>query len=866
MAEVVARWKQFIEKQPPDGPLSSVILASWDRSEAAGVERDPPEATFHQVSEDDIRERLRLNADWLAVARPHVEWLTTMYRHVPHVIYLTDRHGIVLHSVGDQEFIQGFGLSPGCDWSEARMGTNGAGTALASGKPVAIVGSEHWVSAFEDCTCTGAPICGLNHEIVGAIDISTRVMDGCPERLPVVAYAAYVIGREVTLAQGSSHEAESALEASTALPRAEDGWVQLVIGAALDTAERKRVEESLRFQLDLTRRITDNATTAIFMMDDKSRCTFMNPAAEQMTGFTFEEVKGGILHDFIHHHHSDGRPYPMSECPIDRALPEHFEVRDYEDIFVRKSGEFFPVLCNARVIYKEGRANGTVIEVRDITKEKSAQAALRRAEERFRASQDASLFGFTILNAVRGDGGDIVDFEWEYVNPAAVAILKRPAADLVGRRLLAVLPNNSQNSDLFRAYVLVVETGQPHDFELRYEGEGIDGWFRNMAVKLDDGVAISFSDMTARRRAEEEVRQRERLLQSVLDNAPAVIFIKDIEGRLLLVNRQFCELADRPADEIVGRLDREVFSGPSLDDIHANDLRVFAEGHTLEFEEVLDLVDGPHTFLSVKVPVEGVGFPGTVLVGMTIDITRRKRAEESLRGADRRKDEFLATLAHELRNPLAPIRNAVQVLKMKGPSEPDLMWSRDVIDRQVGQMARLLDDLLDVSRITRNKLELRKGRVTLAEVIENAVETSRPLIDAGSHQLAIALPSEPVYLDADPMRLAQVFANLLNNAAKYTDPGGHIRLTAEQIGHEVMISVEDNGIGIDRDILPRLFKMFSQATPALERAQGGLGIGLSLVKGLVEMHGGAVTAHSDGPGTGSKFIVRLPVLSAEPPQ
>jgi signal transduction histidine kinase/CheY-like chemotaxis protein len=253
-------------------------------------------------------------------------------------------------------------------------------------------------------------------------------------------------------------------------------------------------------------------------------------------------------------------------------------------------------------------------------------------------------------------------------------------------------------------------------------------------------------------------------------------------------------------------------------------------------------------------------------VGFVQDMSRVKQVEEELRDADRRKNEFLATLAHELRNPLAPIRNAVQVLKAKGPAEPDLIWGRDVIDRQVGHMARLLDDLLDVSRITRNRLELRRGRVSLAVIINNALEMSRPLIDGGGHELSVSVPSEPVYLDADPVRLAQVFGNLLNNAAKFTERGGQLRFVVEVVGTEIVVSVQDNGIGIAGDVLPRLFEMFAQATPALERAQGGLGIGLSLVKGLVEMHGGRVTAHSDGPGTGSVFVVCLPVLSAEPLQ
>jgi signal transduction histidine kinase/ActR/RegA family two-component response regulator len=266
--------------------------------------------------------------------------------------------------------------------------------------------------------------------------------------------------------------------------------------------------------------------------------------------------------------------------------------------------------------------------------------------------------------------------------------------------------------------------------------------------------------------------------------------------------------------------------------------------------------DGEYRWMrSVAVP--RLDADGTRLgyTGCTFDV-------HDARLADRRKDDFLATLAHELRNPLAPVRNAVEILRVKRPADADIARSSDVIARQVTQMARLLDDLLDVSRITRDKLELRKQPVTLDAVVESAVETSRPLLDAAGHRLEIALP-KPIYVDGDPTRLAQIFANLLNNAAKYTPRGGSIRLTAERRGNWVVVSVKDNGIGFAPEMRPRLFEMFSQAAPALDRSQGGLGIGLSLVKALTEMHGGSVEAHSDGPGQGSEFLVRLPVMAPD---
>jgi len=242
-----------------------------------------------------------------------------------------------------------------------------------------------------------------------------------------------------------------------------------------------------------------------------------------------------------------------------------------------------------------------------------------------------------------------------------------------------------------------------------------------------------------------------------------------------------------------------------------------------------------------------------------------KQLVNSLRDADRRKNEFIATLAHELRNPLAPIRNAVALLKLKTKHDASLAKASDVIERQVVLMARLLDDLLDVGRITSDKLELRRERVDLATVIRDAVEMCRPLIQQHDHDVTVVTPPDPIYLDADPARLGQVFGNLLNNACKYTERGGHISITAERLAGDVMVTVTDNGIGLPQDQQSSIFEMFSQVDRAANRPHGGLGIGLHLVKRLVEMHGGRVDVQSEGPGLGSRFTVRLPVMSQLPP-
>ncbi|HET7204559.1 MAG TPA: ATP-binding protein [Steroidobacteraceae bacterium] len=248
-------------------------------------------------------------------------------------------------------------------------------------------------------------------------------------------------------------------------------------------------------------------------------------------------------------------------------------------------------------------------------------------------------------------------------------------------------------------------------------------------------------------------------------------------------------------------------------------------------------------------------------VGVFVDVTESHYAIEALREADRRKDEFLATLAHELRNPLAPVRNALGVLKLKGPATTEVQWARDVIDRQMQQMTRLIDDLLDTSRIGTGKIALQRERIEFAEALNGAIESSRPLIAQFGHELHVDLPPGPLWVHGDLVRLSQVFCNLLNNAARYTPHGGRIEVVAHRSESAIAVTVRDNGIGIPREMLPKVFDMFTQVDRSLERSRGGLGIGLTLVRQLVELHGGCVEAHSAGPGLGSEFVVRLPLLA-----
>jgi PAS domain S-box-containing protein len=339
----------------------------------------------------------------------------------------------------------------------------------------------------------------------------------------------------------------------------------------------------------------------------------------------------------------------------------------------------------------------------------------------------------------------------------------------------------------------------------------------------------------------------------ILDNLHDPVFVLDLKYRILDLNPAAAALLPQPPGGVRHR--------PLADVLPALGRCLALPTSTGEINTELRLdVNGKERFWEVQVrPLADYQAPLGVLVRLS-DITGRKQAGEALKEADRRKDEFLALLAHELRNPLTPLRNALHVLQRPdGPGVP----FREVchlMERQVEHLVRLVDDLLDVSRITRGRLELHRAPAELAAAVARAVETTRPLIEAGGHELTVSLPPERLLLEADLVRLAQVFANLLHNAAKYTERGGHLWLTAEREGDEAVVRVRDTGIGIAPEMLPRIFDLFVQADRSLARSQGGMGIGLTLVRTLVEMHGGSVRAASAGPGRGSEFVVRLPLL------
>jgi PAS domain S-box-containing protein len=419
--------------------------------------------------------------------------------------------------------------------------------------------------------------------------------------------------------------------------------------------------------------------------------------------------------------------------------------------------------------------------------------------------------------------------------------------------------------------VLLLSAKADEELKIRLLEEGAQDFVmkpfteRDLLVRVRNLIAVRQSQQALRARSTEldELFQRAPSFMAVLRGPAHVFELANAAYHRLVGHR---DILGKPIIEALPEVGRQGFV-ELLD-------RVLATGEPyvgsavpvlLQREPGTPLEERYVDFVYQPIATSGGGAAGIFVEGN--DVTDRKRAEDALRLADRRKDEFLATLAHELRNPLAPIRHAAKISQMPHATEEQLRWSNDVIDRQVEHMARLLDDLLEVSRITRGKLELRKERLALKSSLRAVVETVRPLIEARGHQLTIDLPEASIHLDADPVRFAQIFSNLLTNAAKYTDPGGvigvRVSLDGER-GESVVIAVRDNGIGIAPELLPQLFEMFSQATSALERSEGGLGIGLSLARGLVLLHGGSIEARSLGLGRGSEFVVTLPLAGATP--
>ena len=648
--------------------------------------------------------------------------------------------------------------------------------------------------------------------------------------------------------------------------RAGDGTSNRVALLFSDVTERKRAEEQLRLSEEQRRLAIEGAELGVWHFDPESRDLTTDDRFRAIFGSVGERLEYAQAMALIHP--DDKARVRAAAAAATREVDPEPYVIEYR--VIHPDGSVRWVFGKGRPTYSASDRrlvsfDGTVA---DITARKQAEELLRASEEQFRTLVTSIDQGFCVVELMYADG-QVTDYRIVEANP--VFEQQTGLAKPVGRTIRELAPDIEER--WFEIYGRVAATGDPIRF---VEGSAALGrWFDVFASPAggpgSNRVAVLFSDITARRGIEaererwlREVEAERSRLAEVFRHAPS--FMAVLSGPTHVFERandRYLELIG--GREVIGQPIRAALpevEGQGYFEMLEGVLRsgepYIGTGHRVQLrragrmeERVVDFVYQP--IRNVEGDVTGVLVQG-------IDTTERKAAEDALREADRKKDDFIALLAHELRNPLAPIRNGLQVIRLAGHDEVSRAQTQKMMDRQLTHMVRLIDDLLDVSRIERHKMELRRSRVSLADIVNSAVETARPAIEESAHEFTITLPAQPVLLDADLTRLSQVFSNLLTNSAKYTERGGRIWLTAETSGGEVVVAVRDTGIGIPAEALANIFDMFSQVDRSIERSKGGLGIGLALVKGLVEMHGGTVSASSEGAGAGSTFTVTLPIL------
>ena len=497
---------------------------------------------------------------------------------------------------------------------------------------------------------------------------------------------------------------------------------------------------------------------------------------------------------------------------------------------------------------------------------------LAQAEERMRSVVNHVVDGIISID----ERGIVTTF-----NPAAERIFGYAREEVIGRNVNMLMPEpyHGEHGGYIANYL---RTGQAKIIGIGREvtGKRKDGSTFPMELaisvfRLGDRPHFTgiVRDITERKRAEEELRQAEERMRSVVDHVIDGIITIDEHGKVASFNPAAEKLFGFDSFEVLGRNVKMLMPEPYHGQHDGYISNYLNTGHAkiigIGREVVGKRKDGSTFPMELAVSEFHIG-SRRFFTGIVRDITDRKQLENELRQrvndlaeADRQKNEFLAMLAHELRNPLAPMRNALHLMKMPGAESNMVTDARDMMERQMHHLVRLVDDLLDVSRIIRGKIELRLEVVDIAVAVKRAVETAQPVIDAHGHELVLSLPKDPLWVKVDLIRMAQVLSNLLTNAAKYTDQAGRIFLTAVREGDEVLVRIRDTGIGIAPELQPRIFDLFVQGDRSLARSQGGLGIGLTLVKRLVEMHEGDITVASAGLGHGSEFTVQLPALTQE---
>jgi PAS domain S-box-containing protein len=637
-------------------------------------------------------------------------------------------------------------------------------------------------------------------------------------------------------------------------------------------------------------RLLENLPAAVFTCDREGLLTYFNQAAAALWGS--QPALKSAAHrycgpDKIFTH--DGLPLSHEEYWRSSTRDKATAFRAREILVEGPDHNQTPILSYTSPLSDaKGKLSGTIHVWVDISERKYLEEKSR-----------------LLLEALHGEWEQLIEvFER---SPAFMAVFRGPEfiieranerfhhlvgnRDIIGRPMREAIPEAEGQKHLhlleevYRTNTaihaaderILFDTNSTGELEERYL-EFVYGPLRTIDGSIS-GILVHGIDLTERKGVEQrlvhvtmESERARRLYETVLSNIPDMVYVFDLKGRFSYANQALLRMWGKTAEEALGKNFLELGYPAWHAAKHDREIRTVVKTKQPLRDEVPFIDDeGLNIYDYIFAPVLGDGGEVEAIVGAMRDVTQRKQLEQELQtrveesaAAERKKDEFIALLAHELRNPLAPVRNGLQVLSLAGNNPEKIDRVHKMMDRQLTHMVRLIDDLLDVSRMNRNKLHLQKTQVLIEEVINNAVETVRPAIEAAHHELFISLPDEPLYLNADLTRLAQVFSNLLSNSVKYTPPGGQLWLDVERQNNRVKVSVRDTGIGIPPAALNRVFDMFSQVPRSVEDHSGGLGIGLALVKVLVEMHGGEVTAASDWPSKGSVFTVHLPIIQVVP--
>ncbi|MDQ9172199.1 ATP-binding protein [Oxalobacteraceae bacterium R-40] len=748
---------------------------------------------------------------------------------------------------------------------------------------------------------------------------------------------------------------------------------------AFDEPTAHAVGSSEISKRELALAIAENSTQGFAMMDERGYCIYANHAWLQMTGYTAEELGSTVLHDLVPRHYPDGRPYLMAECLTERALPENFAVCAHEDLFFRKDGTAFPVMCSASPIFRDGRRVATVIEIRDITERKRIDEELRRTTKRqaFQLQLAECLRELSNPEEITEAASRLLGL---YLNVGRVGYAE---TDLAGKRVsvhrdwtssamsslagearpldrcgLAII-NELQNGTTVRLDDIVEDERSAPDRDgyacigvrsmiavplieehrltaILYLHESAPRAWMEEEVRLAEDAARWTWEAVKHARAEQTLREETRMLELLNQTGQIVSSTLDMQTLLQSITDTATQLSGAQFGAFFYTAKNEQGDAFTLYTLSGAPREAFDQfGHpratplfapTFKGAPAIRSDDvtkdarygkcGPHhgmppkhlpvrSYLAVPVTARSGEVLGALLFGhpdvgvfterteriiagvasqaaVAIDnarlyeqaqkaaqeredlLTRERAAREEAERLSRMKDEFLAMLAHELRNPLAPISAAADLLNIMYANDPHVQQTSEIISRQVTHMTRLVDDLLDVSRVTRGFVTLNKAIIDFRHVVAGALDQVRPLIEQKRHQVATRLPSEPVYVHGDETRLVQTVSNILNNAAKYTPEDGNIDIKLNIADELLQLHIKDNGSGIAPELLPDVFGLFTQGARTLARSQGGLGLGLALAKKLVELHGGQVSAYSAGLGKGSEFIVSLPLASSVP--